>query len=203
MRLNKYKTYFLLPFMALLCTGWAGSWDELKSTAATVTSVRAAFTQEKHLPILSKPLVSEGLFYYQAPKSLRWEYLRPLQSILLMHEGSIKRYVKNASGFEAENSAGLDAMQVVLDEITQWLKGRFNESTMFDAQLDGAGRIILTPKEQAFKAIIQKIEINLSQQAGVIKDVVIFESADAYTRMLFTDTTLNEKIDASIFRKVP
>jgi len=189
--------------MALLCTGWAGSWDELKSTAATVTSVRAAFTQEKHLPILSKPLVSEGLFYYQAPKSLRWEYLRPLQSILLMHEGSIKRYVKNAAGFEAEKSAGLDAMQVVLDEITQWLKGRFDESTLFDAQLDGAGHIILTPKEQAFKAIIQKIEINLSQQAGVIKDVVIYESADAYTRMLFTDTTLNEKIDVSIFRKVP
>ena len=94
-------------------------------------------------------------------------------------------------------------MQVVLDQIAQWMMGRFDESPMFKAQLDAAGRIILTPKEEAFKAIIQRIEINLAQQPGIIKDVVIYESADAYTRMLFSNTTINEQIDEAVFRKVP
>jgi outer membrane lipoprotein-sorting protein len=200
---NRFKAHLLLPVIAVLCIGWAGSWEELKSEAGTVTSVKAAFRQEKHLKILAKPLVSEGVFYYQAPRSLRWEYIRPVPSILLMHNGSVQRYVKTASGLEMERSTGLDAMQVVLDEITRWLQGRFDESEMFAAQLEGAGRIVLTPREAAFKAIIERIEINLAEQVGVIQDVVIFESPDAYTRMLFSDTTLNMTIDESIFREVP
>jgi len=200
---NRFKAHLLLPVIAVLCIGWAGSWDELKSEAGTVTSVKAAFRQEKHLKILAKPLVSEGVFYYQAPRSLRWEYTRPVPSILLMHDGSVQRYVKTASGLEMERSAGLDAMQVVLDEITRWLQGRFDESEMFAAQLEGAGHIVLTPREAAFKAIIERIEINLAEQVGVIQDVVIFESPDAYTRMLFSDTDLNTTIDESIFREVP
>lgn len=200
---NRYKAHLLLPVIAVLCIGWAGSWDELKSEAGTVTSVKAAFRQEKHLKILAKPLVSEGVFYYQAPRSLRWEYTRPVPSILLMHDGSVQRYVKTASGLEMERSAGLDAMQVVLDEITRWLQGRFDESEMFAAQLEGARHIVLTPREAAFKAIIERIEINLAEQVGVIQDVVIFESPDAYTRMLFSDTHLNTTIDESIFREVP
>ncbi len=203
MHFEKVKAYWLLPLLALLCIGWAGSWEELKSTAGTVNSVRADFIQEKHLAILAKPLVSEGVFYYQAPRSLRWEYSRPVKSVLLMHEGRIKRYVKRTSGFEEENNAGLEAMQVVLDQITQWMMGRFDESPMFNARMDEAGRITMTPKDEAFKAIIQRIEINLAQQPGVIEDVIIYESEDAYTRMRFTNTTLNGKIDEAVFRKVP
>ena len=77
MQFKRNTIYFMLPVMAFLCIGWAGSWDELKSAAGTVTSVRADFIQEKHLAILAKPLVSTGVFYYQAPRSLRWEYSRP------------------------------------------------------------------------------------------------------------------------------
>ncbi len=200
---KRHTRYLLLPLIAVLCIGWAGSWDELKSTAGTVTSVKAAFRQEKHLKILARPLISEGVFYYQAPRSLRWEYTHPVQSILLMHDGSVQRYVKTASGLEMERSAGLDAMQVVLDEITRWLQGRFDESEMFAAQLEGAGRIVLTPIEEGFKDIIQRIEIHLAEEPGMIRDVFIFESPEAYTHMLFSDTTLNTPIDASIFREAP
>ena len=201
--LKHFKRCWLLPLVAVLCVGWAGSWNELKSTAGTITSVQADFVQEKHLPILARPLISEGVFYYQAPHSLRWEYSRPVKSILLMHDGKIKRYVQGPSGFEAENSRGLEAMQVVLDQITQWLMGRFDESPMFDAQLAPGGRIILTPKEAGFKAVIQRIEINLAEQPGVIRDVVIYESPDAYTRMRFTHTVINQPIDPAVFQAVP
>ncbi len=193
----------MLPLLAMLCIGWAGSWESLKSTAETVTSVKASFIQEKHLPILTKPLISEGIFYYQSPGSLRWEYLRPVQSILLMHDGRIERYVKGDAGFEPERSAGLEAMQVVMDQITEWLRGRFDQSTMFEARLAPGGKIIMVPREAAFKEIILRIEISLAEQPGVIKEVVIYESEDAFTRMRFTDTTLNEKIEESVFRKVP
>lgn len=203
MRIGFFLRPWLVPLIALMCIGWAGSWDELKSTAGKVSSVKAAFIQEKHLPILTRPLISEGVFYYQSPDSLRWEYQRPVQSVLLMHDGKIERFVKGDAGFEEERSAGLEAMQVVVDQITQWLAGRFDESPMFDARLEDGGKITMIPKEEAFRAVILRIEINLADQPGVIKDVVIYESETAYTIIRFTDTSLNEKIDESVFRKVP
>lgn len=203
MRFNHRSLWWLLPVLAFLCVGWADSWEAIRATAGTITSVQADFIQEKHLPILTKPLVSEGEFYYQTPRSLRWEYKRPVRSVLLMHDGRVKRYVAGTSGFTEEGGPGLDAMQVVLEEITQWFKGRFDQNPMFTARLEPQGRIILTPKEASFSAVIQRIVINLSAQPGVIQSVIIYESKDAYTRMTFNHTVLNRKIEDEVFSKTP
>ncbi len=192
-----------LPLLALLCVAWADSWQTLQSAAGTITSVQADFTQEKHLPILARPLVSEGRFYYQAPKSLRWEYTRPVRSILLMHAGRVQRFVAGASGMTEEHGPGLDAMQVVLEEITHWLAGRFNENPMFDTRLDSEQHlIVLTPRQPAMQQVIQQITVHLADQPGVIQSVEIRESKDAYTRMIFNHTVLNQPIDDAVFRKV-
>jgi len=39
-----------------------------------------------------KTLVSKGRFYFQAPDSVRWEYLAPVRSVLPHAQGNIKRY---------------------------------------------------------------------------------------------------------------
>ena len=185
----------------LFCVGWADSWEQIRATAGTVTSVQAEFVQEKHLPILAKPLVSEGVFYYQAPRSLRWEYQRPVRSVLLMHDGRVKRYIEGSKGFTEESGAGLDAMQIVLEEITQWLTGRFDENPMFKSELEPGQNIILTPKEASFSKVIQKIVIHLSSQPGIIQSVVIYESENAYTQMTFNHTVLNQAIREELFQK--
>lgn len=202
MNQDKQRLFWLVPVLAFFCVGWAGSWDELETTAGTITSVQADFVQEKHLAILAGPLVSHGVFYYQAPGSLRWEYSRPVKSMLLMHAGKIRRFVKGTDGFQEETSGGLEAMQVIMEQITFWLKGRFDESSMFDARLDTPGLITLTPREDALRAIIQSIEIRMTRQPGIIKEVVIHESRDAYTRMRFSNTILNEHVDDAVFRKI-
>lgn len=201
MKRSQTILYRLLPVLAMLCVGWAGSWDELKTTAGTITSVQAEFVQEKHMPILAAPLISHGVFYYQAPGSLRWEYSRPVKSILLMHAGSVRRWVQGSDGIQEETSGSLAAMQVVLDQIAYWLQGRFDENPMFGARLNTSGRITLTPKDDALRAVIERIEIGLTQQPGIIEDVVIYESQDAYTRMSFSNTMLNQTMDDAVFRE--
>lgn len=200
MNLIKKHCIWLIPILALVCIGWADSWDALRATAVTVKSVQAEFVQEKHLPILAKPLVSKGVFYYQCPQSLRWEYRWPVKSILTMHNGRIRRFMEGPAGVTEQNGAGLDAMQVVMQEITQWLSGRFNESALFAAQLAPDGRILLTPREASFRKVIQRIELKLAEQPGMIDQVTIYESKDAYTRMTFTHTVLNRPIDEGVFQ---
>lgn len=180
--------------------GWGGSWEELKSRAGTVTSVRAEFDQEKHMPILARPLASSGVFFFQAPAALRWEYLKPLRHILLMDAERTERWVETPGGLVKEAGANLQAMQVVLEQITQWLDGRFDENPMFTARLEPERLIVLAPREAAFAKMIQRIEVRLSERPGVIDTVTIRESDTSFTRLAFKNVVLNQPIDASVFR---
>jgi hypothetical protein len=185
-----------------LLIGWGSNWEELKSAAASVTSLSADFVQEKHMQILARPLVSSGVFYFQSPSSLRWEYRAPVRNILLMHDNRTERYVETGHGLIKETGAGLQAMQIVLEQISQWLGGRFDENPMFTANLEPGPKIVLTPKEKSFTRMIHHIDLVLSERPGVIDSVFIYESEDSFTKLVFKNAVLNQPIDAALFRKV-
>ncbi|MCG6910410.1 MAG: outer membrane lipoprotein carrier protein LolA [Deltaproteobacteria bacterium] len=195
------RRLILIP-AALACLGWADSMQELQSTAATVTSVKAAFIQEKHMKILAHPLTSQGTFLFKAPDSLRWEYDRPVRSILVLHNGKIRRFVKKNGRLTEDASAGLQSMQVVVQEITQWLGGRFEENPAFTATLEPGAKIVMTPRDEAIARLVRRIEILLSDRPGVIKSVTIYESEDSFTRLDFRNVTLNSELDADAFRTI-
>jgi len=199
-----HKIFVIAVFLltVYMCIGWADSWEELKSAAGTVTSVKAEFVQEKHMKILARPLVSEGILLFQGPDSLRWEYTQPIQSILLLHNGKTRRFVQKDGNLIEDASASLQSMQVVVQEITQWLNGRFDDNPAFAARLEPGRKIVMTPREESFARLIQRIEIILSDRPAVITSVMIFENADSYTKLNFKDVILNQKLDDRLFREV-
>lgn len=164
-----------------------------------IRSVQAEFTQEKHLKILVRPLVAKGVFAFQAPQSLRWEYLSPLHSILLMHDGRIQKMVERDGRFEQDNGAGIDSMQIVLQDIGSWLDGRFTDNPVFNVTRADDRTVVLTPKEPGLQSIISRIELRLGHEEGMMESVTIFEGPDAFTRLTFTKTALNREIPASAF----
>ena len=203
---KKQKPHILISALflltALMCLGWADTWEGIKKTASTVTSLRAEFVQEKHMEILARPLVSKGIFYFKAPNSLRWEYRSPVQSILLMHDGRTKRYLKRNGAIIEDAGAHLQSMQVVLQDITQWLSGRFEENPAFSASLEPDRKIVLRPKEKSLATMIQRIELILSDRPGIISAVMIYEGEKSYTRFEFKNPVLNQPLQGSIFRKI-
>jgi outer membrane lipoprotein-sorting protein len=192
----------ILLIASYLCVGWADTLVGIQDKAGEIKSVTANFIQEKHLKILSKPLISKGIFYYQSPQSLRWEYTSPFRSILLIHDGNIKRYIKGNDGFIQDSGVELQAMQVVLQEITLWMRGRFNDNPNFNAVLEPGPKIVLTPKEKSFAAIIQRIELMLSNQPGIIETVQIYENDTSYTKFIFNNVRLNKPLKDSLFQDV-
>ena len=196
--------------MGILCycivlLGWANTWEDIRRESKKIHSVSAQFSQKKHVQILTRPLVSKGFFYFQAPDSVRWEYTSPIKSVLIMHKGNIKRYTQGEKGFVEDASGPLEAMQIVLQEIGRWTRGEFTENEHFSATLKGgkAPRIILTPKEKGMAAMISRIVITLSpDRQGVIKTVKIFENEGNHTLFEFTDVQINGKISEMLFREM-
>lgn len=164
-----------------------------------IESIQADFSQEKHLKILAKPIISTGKLLFQAPASLRWEYTSPFASILLMHEGKVKRFIERDGAFQEETGMQLDAMQVVLTEISSWLDGRFTDNELFSVSFPDDKTVELTPKDQTFGNLIKKIELKLSEQKGLLDQVTITEGPGASTIMRFSNRVLNQATPATSF----
>lgn len=162
-------------------------------------SVQANFFQEKHLRILAQPITSRGIFAFQAPRSLRWEYLYPVRTLLLVHDGSMKKLVEQDGKLVDDPGLAMDSIQLVLEEITNWLAGRFNDNPAFSATFPDERTIVLTPKEDGLAAVINSIDLHLQGNEGLIDSVVIHEGPDTFTRLTFSDAILNRPLEDWVF----
>ncbi len=188
--------------VSLLLVSWGDSWEQIRKPAKDMISVEAEFVQKKHMAILAKPLVSKGKLFFQVPRSLRWEYLSPVNSILLMHGGTVTRDVKKDGVVTKDSSARLQSMQIVLQEITTWMKGNFDANPAFRPELRPGRVILLTPKDKSMADIIRRIELRLSDRPGVIRSVRIYENEKSFTQIEFIKVRLNEKLPQSLFERL-
>lgn len=192
--MNKYAVLGLLLSLFL---GVAVAWGD--GTSARLRSVQADFIQEKHLKILARPLISRGTLTFQAPQSLRWEYLHPIHTVLLLHDGRIDKLIEHDGRFEQDNGAGVDAMRIVLQDIGSWLDGRFGDNPVFQVSRPSERKVVLTPKEPGMQAVIGRIELHLGAQEGVVERIAIVEGDEAATELTFSRVVLNQEIPAQRF----
>ena len=199
----------LIFLIVLVITGllWAAvgssqDWTSLKDSFRNVRSVKAGFIQKRSLPILTKPIISEGRFFFYAPDSLRWEYLSPLRSVMLQKGDTLKLYHFSEGKWKPEITQGAESRQMVLTEIRQWFQGRFDESKAFKSQyISGPpARVVLIPGEGIDK-FIQRIEIVLSARPGVIDRVEIEEPGGSRTSIEFKNVEINSNFSSEVFEK--
>jgi outer membrane lipoprotein-sorting protein len=150
----------LLLLMTLLVPATiarADDFDRLSRESSRISTISADFVQKKIMKILSKPLISEGKFYYAAPDSIRWEYQKPLRSVVLSDKGKTKRYIASGGKMIEDKTGGAQAMKIVLDEVAGWMKGKFTGNPSFTAVLrEGANtQIILTPVGKNMAGMIE------------------------------------------------
>ena len=178
--------------------------EKLRQDSAKIKTLQADFVQKKFMKILSKPLVSEGCFYYVIPDSFRWEYFKPLKSIVIAYKNNTKRYIYSEGKMMEDKTGGAQAMKIVLNEVAGWMSGKFDQNPSFKATISKKANttITLAPVEESMKGMIEKIEITLSPKEGVVKSVKISEGAGNFTQINFNNVKINEAINPSVFQDV-
>jgi outer membrane lipoprotein-sorting protein len=197
-------TFGLFLVIISLTSAATDNFDQLRKDAANIKTIKARFVQKKSMKILSKPLISQGLFYYAAPDSFRWEYLKPLRSVVITYKGDTKRYIASGGKMIEDKTGGVQAMKIVLNEIAGWMSGKFDQNPSFATTLkEGAStEITLTPVGKSMAGMIEKIKITLSKKETAVKSVKIIESANAFTQIDFSDVQINKVISDKIFQDV-
>jgi len=193
------KFSFLTACLQVIVLSLALSCQAAAQNPLQLRSVQADFIQEKHLKILARPIVSTGTFTFQAPQSLRWEYKTTIHSVLLLHNGRMKKFIEKDGRLVEAKAMAMDTMQVVLGQISNWLDGRFSEGDMFGVTKIDEHTVLLTAKDDALAALISKIELKLADQKGLLDKVTIFEGPDSYTSMTFKNAVLDREAPVSVF----
>ncbi|HNZ10380.1 MAG: lipoprotein chaperone [Deltaproteobacteria bacterium ADurb.Bin151] len=208
MRQNSFlKLTCLALFYLLISPVWSVSADDfakLRKDSARISTMTADFVQKKSMKILSKPLISNGKFYYAAPDSIRWEYSKPLKSVVLSGKGQTKRYIPSGGKMVEDKTGGAKAMQIVLGDVAGWMNGKYDTNPAFTATIrEGNDTMItMTPTGKNMAGMIEKIEIAISQKNASVKSVRIVESATSETQIDFQNVVVNKSIDPSVFQVV-
>lgn len=185
-------------------TPWYQDWTGIRAAAVAVKTIETAFVQTRHLRILRKPLVSRGVMAYRRPNDLRWEYQSPLQTLLLVRGGVVERLIKHGGQWVPDASARLEAMKIVIGEISLWLDGNFAASKTFRAELRPAGKgepphVELVPLDKSLGKIISRIAIRFGERPGTVTAIDIFEAGEGVTHIAFENARYGEAIPDARF----
>jgi outer membrane lipoprotein-sorting protein len=200
LQLAALAAFAMLSFSAgAAWPAWYDSLDGIRKAAGAVTSIETAFVQTRTLKILTRPLVSRGIMAYRRPNDLRWEYQSPLQTLLVVRAGNVKRLIKHGDTWVPDASAKLEAMKIVLGEINLWLDGNFSSSRTFKPELRPGKtgeptRVELVPLDPSLGKIISRIAINFAERPGAVSSIDIFEDREGVTHIAFE----NPRFDAAI-----
>ncbi len=198
------KFLFMIAIIAIFPAHATTAQDlnSLKEASRNIKSVKAEFSQKRSLPILTKPLVSEGKLFYSVPDSLRWEYISPMRSVMLRKGNKIQIYNFSDGVWKPEMAQAVESRRMVLTEISHWFQGRFDESKAFKQSYSPGPpeRVILVSKE-GIEKFISRIEIVLSTKPGVIDRVEIEEPGGSRTSIVFKNVEINSSIPPDIFEK--
>jgi outer membrane lipoprotein carrier protein len=199
-----FLSLFLGLFVFQPYATFADSFEQLRQDSAGIKTVQARFVQKKQMKILARPLISEGRFFYTAPDHFRWEYLKPLRSVVISSKGDVRRYIMSGGKMVEDKSGGVQAMRIVLGEVVNWMSGKFDRNPSFKASLkEGTNTLItLIPVGQNMAGMIEKIEISVAKKTMAIKSVKIIEGENAATVIDFNDVEINKAINNSVFQAV-
>ncbi len=201
------KRFIFLSFLIIVAVftadiGPAQDLTSLKEASRNILSVKAEFLQKRSLPILTKPLFSEGKLFFSIPDSLRWEYLSPLRSVMLRKGNNIQIYNFSDGVWKPEMAQAVESRRMVLAEISHWFQGRFDESKAFKHVYSPGppARVMMVPGE-GINRFIHRIEIVLSARPGVIDRVEIEEPGGSRTSIEFKNVEINSSFSSEVFEK--
>ncbi len=185
---------------ALPLQAWRESWESIRESTSSISSIRARFVQIRKSPLLSRDVIMKGTFYYRSPGSLRWEYLSPVREVLILSEGRLTHFREQDGEFLPVESTSHHGIERVLSDVLEWMKGNFRENPHFQASLEG-DTITLRASSPRVRRFIEKILLTLSPRKGIISGIMIMEKEGSGTTIRFSSVELNVSLKDTLFTK--
>ena len=172
--------------------------DDLTQIAArfsAVQTIHSRFMQEKHMALLTEPVVSEGVFSFEkSPARIRWEYQKPFKNGFILDGASAFRLEEGkktpVKGVMARNIAA---------QMLVWLT--FDLKTLSETYAISyfEGGVTLTPKNDKNR-LLDKITVWFAKDnPQALSEIRMDEPGGDFTLLKFSDTQINKPLPKDAF----
>lgn len=171
----------------------------VKDRALTTKTILSDFTQYKHLDFLTNDIVSKGKLSFKSPNLVKWEYTSPFNYTVIFKNETL--YV-NDEGNKSEVDIGSSKLFKQLNNlIIKSVKGDMFDDDEFDISFfknEVHFIVYFKPKDKKFASYISDFHISYNLK-GDVEEVKMIESSGDFTKIVFSNKTLNKPIDNAVF----
>jgi len=176
--------------------------EEAAQRSANMTTLSADFRQEKKLGILAQPLTSQGFLCVtrdgQSPPASKervlWAYTSPAPSGFLYENGQGFFWENNPANIQTTGSREAAAITALVRHILAWIQvdvHMLRQTYRLERPEKDRPVLLLHPRRQSF---FTKVEAEFAPDLAGMSRLTFFEANGDTTRILFTDTRINQAL---------
>lgn len=160
---------------------------EVAGTLEPTSIVRVAFTQARHMEILSKPIVTEGRLVFAKGQGIVWLIEKPFQTRLALTGTHVTEW---GDGVERRRSplSARPALASLVSILVPLLSGTFDtleEDFMVDAStLNDGWEATLVPRSGVMTEIVSSIDLSGDT---AVREIAVREVGGDWTHILFDE----------------
>lgn len=198
--------FFCLTVLFRTSAVWAGSeaaledfLQKVERSSASINSFSCNFVQVKYLEIFPRPVRFSGRLSLVRPDKLRWHFLKPLPSVLILNGN---RGLKcDGQGPVRKFSLDRDpVMRVVAEQLWAWSSGSYRKlRDDFDFKLLPGPALIFSPAGKDAAAFISQIKVLFDPEFLQPLEVEISEPGNDRTVIHFSDYRRNLDLAEELF----
>ncbi len=176
----------------------------LDAQAKTVQTLAGEFSQRNRIKLFKQVVTSHGRFYFQRPRRIRWEYLDPDPSTLILDGGTATLRTPGAPPqvFDLARDA---VMRTVFDQLLLWLGGGALTQAKADYDLTAAGTtdepiLILVPKPGGpIAKAFSRIELRFDRRL-LLRSILLQEAGGDEKEITFSKMERNVALPKDAFK---
>lgn len=183
----------LVPTAARADEAAARKLAELQDGLSDISAISGNFIQRKQFDFLNEPVLSRGRFHFSRPDYLRWEYLEPAPSGLIIDGGRVRAWSGPPDKKEAQPEAMAEAAKMVAGQVMMWMKldpKAIEAAYEVEILAERPLKLKVTPRRSGARKYFQGLEVEFSPDARTVRKVTVFET-ESRTVLTFERVTLN------------
>jgi chaperone LolA len=174
---------------------------KLETSSRTVQSLSGEFTQRNKLALFKQELKSKGRFHFKRPRQIRWEYLDPDPSVLILDgdKASLRTPGAATQTFDLAKDA---TMRAVFDQLLLWLgSGSLTQARGdYEMTVNGATLTLLPKTTSPVAKAFIRIELRFDERSLLLKSIFLVEKNGDEKEIVFTRLDKNPTLPPDAFK---
>ncbi len=171
-------------------------------SAATqkTSSIKADFTQDKNLSMLSEKITSKGNFWFKKDSRVRMEYNQPFKYLMILNKDKV--FVKDGQKESKVSTKSNKMFQQINKIMIDCMQGSMLANTDFKTRVfenKNNAMVELTPVTKGMKELFKSINVVVDKKDFSVSSIEMQELSGDNTIIRFTNKELNASIPDTLF----